>query len=71
MTAEMIRTSLPPRLNVKQIAEFMGMSISWVYEQTYQKKLVARQPSKGYAVRIWREDFINFLECEGYLEINR
>lgn len=44
------------------------MSISWVYEQTYQKKLKALQPAKGYAVRIWREDFIRFLETEGYLE---
>lgn len=46
----------------------MGMSISWVYEQTYQGKLVALQPKKGYAVRIWKEDFITFLENEGYLE---
>jgi len=68
MTAGMIRSSLPPRLTVNQIAEFMGMSISWVYEQTYQGKLVALQPKKGYAVRIWKEDFIKFLENEGLLE---
>lgn len=68
MTPGMIRSSLPPRLTVNQIAEFMGMSISWVYEQTYQGKLEALQPAKGYAVRIWREDFIKFLLNEGYLE---
>lgn len=68
MTPGMIRSTLPPRLNVNQIADFMGMSISWVYEQTYQKKLKALQPAKGYAVRIWREDFIKFLENEGHLE---
>ena len=68
MTPGMIRSSLPPRLTVNQIAEFMGMSISWVYEQTYQGKLVARQPAKGYAVRIWKEDFIKFLENEGHIQ---
>ena len=68
MTAGMIRSTLPPRLTVNQIADFMGMSISWVYEQKYQGKLVARQPKKNYAVRVWREDFIRFLENEGFLE---
>lgn len=68
MTPGMVRSTLPPRLTVNQIAEFMGMSISWVYEQKYQGKLVALQPGKNYAVRVWREDFIKFLECEGYLE---
>ena len=68
MTPGMIRSTLPPRLTVNQIADFMGMSISWVYEQTYQKKLKALQPAKGYAVRIWKEDFIKFLIAEGYIK---